>query len=98
MPGKVVKLLPLQDDTIAFTAGMTKLFVLSFTANVLSRYDLTTFEKCVRSDRYAGFVARQTEETSKNKGVTQTPTVFVNGRQLGDLSPAGLTAAVDAAS
>jgi protein-disulfide isomerase len=60
--------------------------------------DLTTFEKCVRSDRYAGFVARQTEETSKNKGVTQTPTVFVNGQELRDLSPAGLMAAVDAAS
>ncbi len=60
--------------------------------------DLTTFERCVRSDRYAGFVRRQTENTSKNKKVNQTPTVFVNGVQLQELTPAGLTAAVNAAS
>ena len=59
---------------------------------------LDTFEQCVRSDRYDGFVRRQTENTSKNKGVTSTPTVFVNGEQLQDLSPAGLIAAVNAAT
>jgi protein-disulfide isomerase len=64
----------------------------------ISGTDLTTFERCVRSDRYAGFVRAQTENTSKNKGVSQTPTVFVNGSQLRELSPAGLTAAVNAAT
>lgn len=60
--------------------------------------DLTAFERCVRSDRYTGFARRQTESTGKNKGVNQTPTVFVNGQRLDDTTPAGLTAAVDAAS
>ena len=60
--------------------------------------DLTTFEKCVRSERYSGFVRKQTEDASKNRGIRQTPTVFVNGKELGDLSPAGLTAAVNAAT
>jgi protein-disulfide isomerase len=60
--------------------------------------DLDTFEECVRSDRYEGFVRRQTDNTSKNKSVTQTPTVFVNGVRLEQLTPAGLTAAVNAAS
>jgi len=60
--------------------------------------DLTTFESCVRSARYEGFVRKQTEKTSKDRNVTQTPTVFVNGRQLQDLSPAGLTATVNAAT
>lgn len=60
--------------------------------------DLTTFDECVRADRYDGFVRRQTENTSKNKGVTRTPTVFVNGVQLEQLTPAALTAAVNAAS
>jgi protein-disulfide isomerase len=60
--------------------------------------DLTTFESCVRSARYEGFVRKQTEDYSKNRNVTQTPTVFVNGKQLQDLSPSGLTAAVNAAT
>lgn len=64
----------------------------------ISGAKLDTFERCVRSDRYDGFVRRQTENTSKNKGVSQTPTVFVNGVQLQQLTPAGLTAAVNAAS
>jgi protein-disulfide isomerase len=64
----------------------------------ISGADLGPFERCVRSDRYAGFVTRQTENTSKQRGVTQTPTVFVDGEELRDLSPDGLTAAVDAAT
>jgi protein-disulfide isomerase len=43
-------------------------------------------------------VRTQTENTSKDKGVSRTPTVFVNGTQLQELSPAGLTAAVNAAT
>jgi len=64
----------------------------------ISSAQLDPFEQCVRSDRYDGFVRRQTENTSKNKGVNQTPTVFVNGVRLEDTSPAGLIAAVNAAT
>ena len=44
-----------------------------------SKFD--TFEQCVRSNRYDGYVRRQAENASK-RGIHQTPTVFVNGRQL----------------
>jgi protein-disulfide isomerase len=37
-----------------------------------------TFEKCVRSDRYEGFVRDQAEAASK-RGIHQTPTLFVTG-------------------
>lgn len=37
-----------------------------------------TFEKCVRSNRYEGFVRDQAEAASK-RGIHQTPTVFVTG-------------------
>lgn len=58
----------------------------------------TKFERCVRSDRYAGFVRDQTDRTQRTKHVTQTPTVLVNGQQLQDLTPEGLRAAVQAAT
>jgi protein-disulfide isomerase len=40
-----------------------------------------TFEQCVRSNRYEGYVRQQAENASK-RGIHQTPTVFVNGREL----------------
>ncbi len=43
--GKVAKYLPLAEEKVLFAAGMNKLFVLNPSANVLQRYDLTTFEK-----------------------------------------------------
>jgi len=45
---------------------------------------------------YGDWVKTVTDQASKD-GVTGTPTVFVDGTQLADLSPAGLTAAVTAA-
>ncbi|MPQ98425.1 thioredoxin domain-containing protein [Modestobacter sp. I12A-02628] len=45
---------------------------------------------------YGDWVAGATEQASKD-GVTGTPTVFVDGERLGDLSAAGVTAAVTAA-
>jgi protein-disulfide isomerase len=45
---------------------------------------------------YGDWVKTLTDQASKD-GVTGTPTVFVDGQELGDLSAAGLTAAVAAA-
>jgi protein-disulfide isomerase len=45
---------------------------------------------------YGDWVAQVTDQASKD-GVTGTPTVFVDGTKLDDLSPDGLTAAVEAA-
>ena len=46
---------------------------------------------------FGDWVKKVTDQASKD-GVTATPTVFVKGKTLSDLSPAGLTAAVDAAN
>jgi protein-disulfide isomerase len=45
---------------------------------------------------YGDWVKKATDQASKN-GVTGTPTVFVDGTELADLSAAGLTAAVTSA-
>jgi protein-disulfide isomerase len=45
---------------------------------------------------YGDWVTKATDQASKD-GVTGTPTVFVDGTELSDLSAAGLTAAVSAA-
>ncbi len=45
---------------------------------------------------YRDWTATATDQASKD-GVTGTPTVFVGGQKLADLSPAGLSAAVTAA-
>ena len=50
----------------------------------------------VRDLTYGDWVKQVTDQASQD-GVTQTPTVMVNGTPLTDLSTAGLTAAVDAA-
>jgi protein-disulfide isomerase len=53
-------------------------------------------EQDIRDLTYGDWVKQVTDQTSKD-GVTGTPTVFVDGTRLDDLSPDGLTAAVDAA-
>jgi protein-disulfide isomerase len=50
----------------------------------------------VEQRTYGDWVRTATDQASKD-GVTGTPTVFVNGTKLADLSAAGLTAAVQAA-
>ena len=50
----------------------------------------------IRDLRYGDWVAQSEDQASKD-GVTGTPTLLVDGRQLSDLTPAGLTAAVTAA-
>ncbi|MGH3796306.1 MAG: DsbA family protein [Pseudonocardiaceae bacterium] len=54
------------------------------------------FDSCVRGDTYAGWSAQITEAASR-AGVTGTPTVFANGHEVADRTPAGLQAAVAAA-
>ena len=55
-----------------------------------------TVESGIRDLVYGDWV-KQAEDQASKDGVTATPTVFVDGTQLDDLSPAGLTAAVTAA-
>jgi protein-disulfide isomerase len=53
-------------------------------------------EQGIRDLVYGDWVAQAEDQASKD-GVTGTPTVFVDGTKLDDLTPAGLTAAVTAA-
>lgn len=55
-----------------------------------------TFAQCVRDNRYAPWVQDVTQSMT-DRGVTGTPTVFVNGRQLTKPTAQTLRAAVDAA-
>ena len=50
----------------------------------------------IKNLTFGDWVKTVTDQASKD-GVTATPTVLVKGKTLSDLSPAGLTAAVDAA-
>ncbi|WP_280791051.1 thioredoxin domain-containing protein [Blastococcus sp. CT_GayMR16] len=53
-------------------------------------------EQDIRDLTYGDWVATSTDQASQ-EGVTGTPTVLVDGQDLTELSPAGLTAAVTAA-
>jgi protein-disulfide isomerase len=55
-----------------------------------------TVESGITDLVYGDWVAQATDQASKD-GVTGTPTVFVDGQKLTDLTPDGLTAAVTAA-
>jgi protein-disulfide isomerase len=57
----------------------------------------SSVEQDIRDLTYGDWVATATDQASKD-GVTGTPTVFVGGQQLEDISPGGLTAAVSAAA
>ena len=56
----------------------------------------STVQAQIHDLAYGDWVKKVTDQASK-EGVTGTPTVSVDGTQLADLSPAGLTAAVTAA-
>jgi len=51
----------------------------------------------IKDMKYADWVKKVTDQASKD-GVTGTPTVIIGGKQVQDLSPSGITAAVKAAS
>ena len=55
-----------------------------------------TVDAEIKDLTYGDWVKKVTDQASKD-GVTGTPTVLVKGKVLADLSPAGLTAAVNAA-
>jgi protein-disulfide isomerase len=55
-----------------------------------------TVQQDIRDLTYADWVKTATDQASKD-GVTGTPTAFVDGTKLADLSAAGMTAAVAAA-
>jgi protein-disulfide isomerase len=57
-----------------------------------------TFESCVRTDAYAGWI-RQVRDRAITRGVTSTPSIFVNGQAIAVPPSADeLVAAVEAAS
>ena len=56
----------------------------------------SSVEAAIRDLTYGDWVKTATDDASKD-GVTGTPTVFVDGQELTDLAPDGLTAAVTAA-
>jgi protein-disulfide isomerase len=56
----------------------------------------STVQAGIHDLTYGDWVKKATDQASKD-GVTGTPTVFVNGTELTDLSAAGLTAAVTSA-
>jgi protein-disulfide isomerase len=70
-----------------------ELLTLAHQAGVTS----PTAMSCIRSGTYKGWVRKVTDEGSR-RGVTATPTIFVNGSVLMDPTVQALTAAVQAAA
>jgi protein-disulfide isomerase len=56
----------------------------------------TAFAQCVKSGKYADFVAKISDQASQD-GILATPTLFVDGKSVQDLSLSGVTSAVNAA-
>ncbi|GGC62151.1 thioredoxin domain-containing protein [Hoyosella rhizosphaerae] len=59
--------------------------------------DSDELRECITDATYQGFVIQNTNELSQ-QGINQTPTVHVNGEKLEDVTPAGILAAVSAAT
>ncbi|MFI7430444.1 DsbA family protein [Micromonospora sp. NPDC049836] len=76
------------------SAGLSNDELIDIGAGVgLNRDD---FASCVQDGTYRSWTEHVTDEASK-AGVTGTPTIKVNGRDVEDRSPEGLRAAVEAA-
>jgi protein-disulfide isomerase len=56
-----------------------------------------SFGQCVRDGKYKEWVAH-VDDLAAKRGVSGTPTVFVNGSMVENRTPEGITAAVNAAS
>jgi protein-disulfide isomerase len=56
----------------------------------------TAFAQCVKSGKYADFVSKISDKASRD-GIFATPTLFVDGKPVQDVSLGGVTAAVNAA-
>ncbi|WP_229399498.1 DsbA family protein [Micromonospora okii] len=75
-------------------AGLSNAELVDIAAGVgLDRND---FGSCVSDGTYEPWTEHVTEAASK-AGVTGTPTVKIDGKEVADRSPAGITAAVEAA-
>jgi protein-disulfide isomerase len=57
----------------------------------------TQVSDAIKNLTYADWTKKVTDQASKD-GVTATPTVIIGGKQVQDISPTGITAAVDAAA
>jgi protein-disulfide isomerase len=56
------------------------------------------FQQCVRDGTYNGWLQQSNDQASR-RGVTGTPTIFIDGREVDTArTPAGLVAAVDGAA
>ncbi|MFE9202092.1 DsbA family protein [Micromonospora sp. NPDC007230] len=76
------------------SAGLSDAELIDIGAGVgLNRDD---FGACVNNGTFKAWTAHVTDDASKS-GVTGTPTIKVNGKELTDKSPAGIKAAVAAA-
>ncbi|MEU5941247.1 thioredoxin domain-containing protein [Micromonospora sp. NPDC047548] len=76
------------------SAGLSNDELIDIGAGVgLNRDD---FGSCVKDGTYKPWTAKVTEDASRS-GVNSTPTIKVNGKEVADRSPAGITAAVEAA-
>ncbi len=62
----------------------------------LATADVTTLSDCIQTQKYAPLVQAMTDNASK-RGVSGTPTIYVNGSKLKDNSAATLFAAIAAA-
>jgi protein-disulfide isomerase len=62
----------------------------------LATTDITTLSDCVQTEKYKPLVQAMTDNSSK-RGVTGTPTIYVNGSKLKDNSASTLFAAIAAA-
>lgn len=75
--------------------GASKLIALARQAK-LSTSQITSFSDCVTAEKYKPLVEQMTEKASE-RGVSGTPTVYVNGKKLGGNDAATLFAAIAAA-
>ncbi|MFC3504771.1 DsbA family protein [Micromonospora krabiensis] len=76
------------------SAGLTDDELIDIGAGV--GLDRDSFGSCVRDGTFKPWTEHVTDQASRNN-VTGTPTVVVDGEQLGDRSPEGIRAAVEAA-
>jgi protein-disulfide isomerase len=81
------------------TSGPTNTQLITLAKNAtlkLTAAQVTTFSGCVNASTHKALVQAMTDQSSK-RGVSGTPTVYVNGKKLGSNTWAALSAAIAAA-
>jgi len=79
------------------SGGLNDTKLLDLATKAVPSASTSTFTTCVQSEKHKAFVAQLTENASKG-GITQTPTVKVNGKEVGSPTKTDVTAAIDAAA